>query len=649
MIQSNNLTIEAAIYCRVSSDEASQSLNEQVHICRSHILASAKAKGVEAIIRYTLVEEVGTSGKDANRPEYQKLLRLIRTRAINCLASKELARLSRNVADFQFLMEECRKHNVTILIPGMNVDLDSATGEVLPLVLSVISQFERKQISFRVRSSLVSRARRALMHGQPTILGFRRSTTDSGKWEVIDEKMQAVIAIFRIFDKYKSYKITLQHLLRLGIKTQTGRDFDLTSLKRILINRKYIGKLRIPGEDTEVDLPFGAVVPLELFDSVQRTIQSITNELKGRTRNPQRIYLLSGLLLSSTGNYFKGLSARGRAGKRYFYYRCYEDDLTFSSEEIEAAIIRSVEYFCMKEGVAEYRSSIDEVNSQQKAILARNIAAASKEIERLASLKAKSLDGIINSLDASSILVHEVEQRILSINDQILSETKKRNYLSLQLEGLVAVDVGVQSLEKLVKAREGLLRDYSDREVVRGWFRDLFHKVVIDVEKRKISIFWSHETTGGRTLLPFTVDIPIGSRKQAIYSVLGIEGKQIIESKLYGLATKDKMTSSEIGRELGVSRSTVSKYLKKLSIPTLRKGQNKKRVRGLRYGIKSVRSDRGIKVMAEQRTISAIKTWRIQGKTFREIAEILNVQGTPTKTGRGKWHGKTIQQVMVQK
>ena len=95
-----------------------------------------------------------------------------------------------------------------------------------------------------------------------------------------------------------------------------------------------------------------------------------------------------------------------------------------------------------------------------------------------------------------------------------------------------------------------------------------------------------------------------------------------------------------------MSRSTISKYQKRYGIPTRKVGSNRKRTRGVAFGEKILVDGKIIKVAGEQRVLSAIHAWRKQGKTFQEIADTLNELGTPTKTGKGQWHRKTIQQLL---
>lgn len=48
----------------------------------------------------------------------------------------------------------------------------------------------------------------------------------------------------------------------------------------------------------------------------------------------------------------------------------------------------------------------------------------------------------------------------------------------------------------------------------------------------------------------------------------------------------------------------------------------------------------------EAETIRKMRELRDKGFSYRKIAEVLNTMKVPTKTGRGKWHGKTVYQIL---
>lgn len=48
----------------------------------------------------------------------------------------------------------------------------------------------------------------------------------------------------------------------------------------------------------------------------------------------------------------------------------------------------------------------------------------------------------------------------------------------------------------------------------------------------------------------------------------------------------------------------------------------------------------------ELEVIEKMKELRSKGYSYRKIAEILNTMKVPTKTKKGKWHGKSVYHVL---
>ncbi|MBC7533819.1 MAG: recombinase family protein [Oligoflexus sp.] len=91
--------------------------------------------------------------------------------------------------------------------------------------------------------------------------------------------------------------------------------------------------------------------------------------------------------------------------------------------------------------------------------------------------------------------------------------------------------------------------------------------------------------------------------------------------------------------------STVCKHLKKYGIPLRESGQNIRPKRHLAFGKKIV----GKSVEAhkrEQEVLEQISELRAQGHSYWKIAVILNTLKVRTKTGRGKWHARSVQQIL---
>ena len=65
------------------------------------------------------------------------------------------------------------------------------------------------------------------------------------------------------------------------------------------------------------------------------------------------------------------------------------------------------------------------------------------------------------------------------------------------------------------------------------------------------------------------------------------------------------------------------------------------RKRGLGYGAKN----EGVH-KRELQNIQKMKEFRAKGYSYEKIANIFNTMKIPTKTRRGKWHRKTIHQIL---
>lgn len=88
------------------------------------------------------------------------------------------------------------------------------------------------------------------------------------------------------------------------------------------------------------------------------------------------------------------------------------------------------------------------------------------------------------------------------------------------------------------------------------------------------------------------------------------------------------------------------KRLKECDIELRPVGSNQKRKRGLGYG-ERVKKRNVIEHKRESEAIRKMIELRDKGYSYRKIAEILNTMKVPTKTGKGRWHGKTIHQILM--
>ena len=81
------------------------------------------------------------------------------------------------------------------------------------------------------------------------------------------------------------------------------------------------------------------------------------------------------------------------------------------------------------------------------------------------------------------------------------------------------------------------------------------------------------------------------------------------------------------------------------NIPVREVGTNQGRKRGITYGSRCVKKNE-VEHRKEIENIAKMKDLRTKGYSYGKIAEVFNSMKIPTKIRRGRWHGKTIYQII---
>ena len=98
---------------------------------------------------------------------------------------------------------------------------------------------------------------------------------------------------------------------------------------------------------------------------------------------------------------------------------------------------------------------------------------------------------------------------------------------------------------------------------------------------------------------------------------------------------------------ISAAESSVHKYLHKYEIPIRESGDNIQRRsgRGLAFGRK-ISNRLEVDHKRELEAVAKMRSLRDQGLSYWKIADILNAMKVPTKTRRGRWHARSVQQVL---
>src|SRR6266545_2796578 len=150
-------------YVRVSTEEQGQS-GAGIEAQKSAILNEAQRRGWEQV---TIIEDVGVSGRDLNRPGIRAALETLERGEASALVVAKLDRLSRSMLDFAGVMEMAQKQGWALVALDVSVDTTTPAGEAMANVMATFAQFERRLIAQRTREALAQKKAQGVRLGRP--------------------------------------------------------------------------------------------------------------------------------------------------------------------------------------------------------------------------------------------------------------------------------------------------------------------------------------------------------------------------------------------------------------------------------------------------------------------------------------------------
>ncbi|MCC0629151.1 MULTISPECIES: recombinase family protein [unclassified Clostridioides] len=152
-----------AIYGRQSIDKKdSISIESQFEFCRYEL------KGGEG----NEYKDKGYSGKNIDRPDFQRLLGDIKAGLIKRVVVYKLDRISRSIVDFAKLMEIFKQYNVEFVSCTEKFDTSTPMGRAMLNICIVFAQLERESIQMRVTDAFYSRCAKSYYMRGRAAYGF---------------------------------------------------------------------------------------------------------------------------------------------------------------------------------------------------------------------------------------------------------------------------------------------------------------------------------------------------------------------------------------------------------------------------------------------------------------------------------------------
>ncbi|MBL1216597.1 MAG: recombinase family protein [Planctomycetes bacterium] len=327
--------VRCAIYTRKSTEEGLEqefnSLDAQRESAENYIASQVGEGWVCLPDRY---DDGGFTGGNMERPALKRLLTDIAAGKIDCVVVYKVDRLSRSLLDFSRMMEVFDKHGISFVSVTQLFNTANSMGRLMLNVLLSFAQFEREIISERTRDKIAATRRKGKWTGGHPVLGYDIDRT-CNRLEVNEDEAARVRQMYDLYVEHQALLPVVRILNERGWRTKQwvtkkgrergGRDFNKCSLRNLLTNVVYLGKVRHKANVYEGEHE-GIVV-----ESVWKRVQQILAR-NGRTggasvRNKYGA-LLKGLLLcvpcgcSMGHTYTSKRKGPSGAAKRYRYYVC---------------------------------------------------------------------------------------------------------------------------------------------------------------------------------------------------------------------------------------------------------------------------------------------------------------------------------------
>ncbi len=200
-----------ALYCRLSIEDGRENESMSIQNQKSLLKDFAEKSG---FLDYEFYVDDGYTGRNFNRPSFQRMIADIEAGKIKCVVTKDLSRLGRNYIEAGSYIEVFfPRHNVRYIAITDGVDSVNRQEMDITPFKNILNDLYSRDISKKVLAGWMARSRQGKFLGGPTPYGLRRDPEDHGHLVIDPETAPTVRLVFDLaLNGYGTMKIA-KHLL----------------------------------------------------------------------------------------------------------------------------------------------------------------------------------------------------------------------------------------------------------------------------------------------------------------------------------------------------------------------------------------------------------------------------------------------------
>jgi site-specific DNA recombinase len=251
--------LRAAVYARTSSKDQEYGYSLDAQVRRS--IDRCESLGWEVCFIYC---DEAESGKDTDRPMFQKMLSIAKKQVFDVVVFWKLDRFSRSLMHAVQLESDLRDHDVNLYSVTEQIDTTSATGRFNFRNIASAAEFERDMIRQRTQMGLQELAAKLKWPNDSAPLGYELDS--EAKLTIVESERDLVVEIFELYIEKRSMPEVALILNERGIKTQDGGKWTPRAVGDILKNEIYKGHYEVA--DVSKHVPEYQLIEKDVFEEV---------------------------------------------------------------------------------------------------------------------------------------------------------------------------------------------------------------------------------------------------------------------------------------------------------------------------------------------------------------------------------------------
>jgi site-specific DNA recombinase len=482
----------AILYIRVSTDEQKEkgySLGYQLEKLQRY----CEVQNLDPVA----VFQEDYSAKTFDRPEFQKMLRQLKTKQLyaDWLLFIKWDRFSRNTADSYMMIDRLDKLGVQVQAIEQPIDLRVPENKVILAVYLSVPEVENVRRGLNVTSGM-RKAKKSGRWMATAPKGYSNLTDISGKKYIAPNQDAPMVRW--IFEELTENTSSAIDVLRKA--NRKGFNCSRNNFWKMVRNPVYCGKIYIPAtEDEEAYYAQGLHDPLiseELFYSVQDVLDGRSRPKPSKVTKKEELPLRGFLVCRKCGNNLTGSASTGKMGVKYFYYHCQKGcDERFKAREANDLFVKGLETLIVKS------KAIDLYYLAVKKAFSIN---ESNKIEQIASIK-RQIDVLQQRIEKARNLMLDDKIDAIDFKEAKANLQPQIEKLSRKITEYTAIEEGYKTF---VEDGFGVLKNLPDT-YARG---DLSTKqqIISSIFPEKL-IFENNQYRTPKLLRPFERILSIGS------------------------------------------------------------------------------------------------------------------------------------------